>query len=884
MRVTLDMAGIHGVTLSPRAGNVELELDHTAGDRRSIVHGALLRALHVRVGDARHRFDPHSQRLMLPSPQAIELLLDDAAGGAPISVATLDVIEARITERPGALRYRLSPFELRYAADTGRIHPVPMAARARLPWRPVTDLHTHFAGCVSGDDLVRLGVEHGVAYPGALLEEAKIRVDGRPEVKLAELGSPVRARLGQRLEVPLDRRVTFLEMERIYRLRSPLTKAPAMFVPLCRQIASDYARMGVRYVELSLGSVVEARVLRAIHAEVPQIENETGVTLRFLAAISRHDDPEWDLDLVERIKSLAGSGYLAGIDVMGHETNSTRVFAPVLRAIAAWADEARRGFVIRVHAGESPSHPENVRVALEAVRGSSAELRIGHGLYGIDDETLAALVHARAVVEFNLDSNVALNHLQSARAVPLRRYLDAGAAVVLGSDGYGIYRTSPEAAAQAAVLAGLDVSRLAGALAETERLKLARLRDVPTFVVPDDRAPVFFTPSVIQRRQAAIAERDAALDARLREIGAPAVAAAKLAELAAGRTVVSIAGAWTQSWEAMTEEARVVVQREMLRFVAGLDTSEAVLVTGGTRHGVEGIVGHAAVERGLTVVAALVRATPPGALEPGAMTHACFVGETLYDKAAGLYEVVADHDGVCLFVGGGQIVSDEIQTAQNLRLRYLLMDGIGGASARHAAEQPGRAFRDGAEALARLRSWSTLRAKVAPHWYEGPNPTVDAVVVRWLGDAPEVLLVLRDLDAPAEPGRWALPGGFVASSAPRGERWSGAESDVEACLRELSEETGLVVDAAKLVPLGRFEGGGRDPRDTPHSWSRSTAFLVVLSREGSGDAIAGGDDAGDARWFSLDRLPALAFDHGRILDVARERLAASGQRSTPRSE
>ncbi len=882
VRVAIDMAGIHAVTVERRSDVLELAIEHASGDRRSIVHDALARQLLVRAGHATHRFDDRTRTLRLGPADTVEILLADEI--APVSVATLDIGPARITERAGAPRYRLSPFEVRYAADSGKLHTIPLGARAGASsqaarWRPSTDLHTHFAGCVRGHDLVRLAAEHGIAYPRALLEEAKIRVEATTnEVPIGDLQAVVRQRLASQLEVPPDRRITFLEMERIYRLRSPLTKAPAMFVPLCRTIATDYARMGIRYVELSLGSVVEARVLRAIHRELPKLEEETGVTIRFLAAISRHDDPEWDLDLVERIKTLAGSMYLVGVDFMGHETNSSAVFAPLIQALATWADKSRRGFVVRVHAGESPSHPENVRVALESARGHAVELRIGHGLYGVDEATLAEIVRSGAIVEFNLDSNIALNHLQSARAVPLRRYVEAGAAVVLGSDGYGIYRTSPEAAVQAALVAGLPPSSLGARLAATERTCVERarerdaaLRSVP-FVVPDDAPPTFFTPAVVERRRAAIAERDAALHTRLAEIGVSAVSSEEIAAVAGTRLVLSIAGAWRHSWEAMTEAQRTTVEREMADLVGGLDPADTIIVTGGTRFGVEAVVGRLAVARGFLVIGALVRETRPESIEGDVVSHVCIVGETLYDKAAGLYALVSERGGVSVFVGGGQIVSDEIQTAQNLRLRYLLMDGVGGASERHAAEQPARAFRHAPEALSALRVWRSVRADVVPHWYEGPNPTVDLVVVRRraLGER-ELLLVLRDLDAPAEPGRWALPGGFVASTTTRGERWVAAESELEAGVRELTEETGLVVGQEKLVPIGVYEERGRDPRDSARSWSRSAAYLVELD---DGDApIAGGDDAADARWFPLDGLPEeLAFDHARIVAVAIARL------------
>jgi len=110
-----------------------------------------------------------------------------------------------------------------------------------------------------------------------------------------------------------------------------------------------------------------------------------------------------------------------------------------------------------------------------------------------------------------------------------------------------------------------------------------------------------------------------------------------------------------------------------------------VVVTG---IGVEGIVQELALPRGLAILGTIVNQTPPAWLDAAAVTHFYIVGQRLYDKAAGLYTLIKENDGLCLFIGGGSIVNDEIQTAVNLRLRYLLMDGISGASAQHARQRP----------------------------------------------------------------------------------------------------------------------------------------------------------------------------------------------------
>ena len=338
----LDSAQLHAVV---RRGD-EIALEYRGGDRVCAAHDALLAALRVRVGAQIFPLDPATASLRCDTePYEVLLALAD---GSLLEMA----------------HYRLCPFELRYASDHGRLHPVPLAARARVPVRtPTTDLHTHYAGCVGAAELLAIGEAAGVVFPQWLLAEAGVHIEG--DRRLDELAEGARARLVRAFAVPVDRRITFLDMERIYRVRAAITKAPAAMPAILRQLARDYAAAGVRYVELSLGSLAEARVLRLIHDVVPAIEDETGVTLRFLLALSRHDDPEWDEDVMRRLETLGGSVYVAGIDVMGHETNSTRAFAPQLRAAAEFAASAssrlRRARACRREPGASRERPPRAR-------------------------------------------------------------------------------------------------------------------------------------------------------------------------------------------------------------------------------------------------------------------------------------------------------------------------------------------------------------------------------------------------------------------------------------------------------------------------------------------------------------------------------------------
>lgn len=139
--------------------------------------------------------------------------------------------------------------------------------------------------------------------------------------------------------------------------------------------------------------------------------------------------------------------------------------------------------------------------------------------------------------------------------------------------------------------------------------------------------------------------------------------------------------------------------------------------------------------------------------------------------------------------------------------------------------------------------------------YPFPRPalTADVVAVRDASGAFEVLLIERG-HGPFK-GQWALPGGFV-------DEYEQAE---DAARRELAEETGIVW-TGELTLLGVFGKRGRDPR----GWTVATAFLA---RVGEAGVHAGaGDDAADVRWFPLDALPPVAFDHDDIIAVARELL------------
>ena len=142
--------------------------------------------------------------------------------------------------------------------------------------------------------------------------------------------------------------------------------------------------------------------------------------------------------------------------------------------------------------------------------------------------------------------------------------------------------------------------------------------------------------------------------------------------------------------------------------------------------------------------------------------------------------------------------------------------------------------------------------------YRNPALTVDGVVVHrkpggLLGDTCSVLLIERG-NEPFQ-GSFALPGGFVDYG----------EDIADAIHREIEEETGLTG-----LPFRQFRTFGKPGRD-PRGHTVSVVYVAVVI--GEQPAVIAGDDAAAAAWHPIDRLPALAFDHGHILGRVLETLA-----------
>jgi len=127
--------------------------------------------------------------------------------------------------------------------------------------------------------------------------------------------------------------------------------------------------------------------------------------------------------------------------------------------------------------------------------------------------------------------------------------------------------------------------------------------------------------------------------------------------------------------------------------------------------------------------------------------------------------------------------------------------------------------------------------------------TVDAVVFAKLKKSSYLLLIKRE-SKPFEDS-WALPGGFIDTDEPV----------KQACQRELKEETGMSLDLNQLKFFNFYDEVNRDPR------SRTITF-EYLAQLNSLNEVKGDDDATEAKWFDIKKLPKLAFDHLEIIKDA----------------
>jgi len=130
--------------------------------------------------------------------------------------------------------------------------------------------------------------------------------------------------------------------------------------------------------------------------------------------------------------------------------------------------------------------------------------------------------------------------------------------------------------------------------------------------------------------------------------------------------------------------------------------------------------------------------------------------------------------------------------------------------------------------------------------YPRPSLTVDCAVFCKTNGELHVLLIQRA--NPPFQKMWAFPGGFVDM-----------DEDIEdSAYRELKEETGF--EALQLEQFRTYGSVNRDPRGR----TVSVVYFGMMKADEL-PLVKGDDDAMQAKWISVNKLPPLAFDHELIM-------------------
>ncbi|MBL7856613.1 MAG: NUDIX hydrolase [Cyclobacteriaceae bacterium] len=128
---------------------------------------------------------------------------------------------------------------------------------------------------------------------------------------------------------------------------------------------------------------------------------------------------------------------------------------------------------------------------------------------------------------------------------------------------------------------------------------------------------------------------------------------------------------------------------------------------------------------------------------------------------------------------------------------------------------------------------------------------VDCIIFGFDGHTLKALLIKRGFEP--EKGNWSLMGGFVSKE----------ESTDEAAIRILYQLTGMM--NIYMEQLFCFSDVSRDSAGRVIS----VAYYALINIAQYTDQLQADHEA---RWFPLDQIPQLIFDHERMLGMAKERL------------
>lgn len=630
--------------------------------------------------------------------------------------------------------YVLSSYDVREFGQRGASYAPdwnPLPSHIDATQVPDIDLHTHLAGSFSYQALIEIAKNNHILYPVQLLKNLGIKYPndkvkssaGKESIAIGDLlhsrewkESEGDRKFQEAMSIGRTRIRNFSQMEDRYIYRGPITKNRDALEDLLWKAAREAQEAGIQYTEYSISDVLDPKWLQRAQNVLPEIERATGVKVRFLVGLWRHSDEAWNMDEIEKIKHLAKtSPYIVGVDWMGHETNSTKEIKPQIDEVRKASAGLGNHFQIRIHAGENPLHPENLRDAVLA-----GATRIGHGLYSdIDDATLKIIKDKGIIIELNPLSNQALNNLSSNVNIVVeqfKKYRAAGIRVTLGTDGSGMYGGSPKETYRMMRQLGLSDSDIAYARESDKAYTTQMEKDFteklkrPGSLEVDENLPVatHWKPEIQEKKERDRIDRIKGLNDNLAAKGI--IKINPESETFKGMHPIMVTGSSMGHFPEIEKQGKVQdIEHLFDVLLARLDPTKVYFITGGTDFGVEKILHRKAREKGFKVLGILPEEANHSEVrgpEDAGITHWTDGGKTWYAKALIQYDLVAEKNGDIIAIGGKNILADElaaIKTAERRGLAKLhLMRGVVGAANDLAERLPESSFAGPEDLMARL--------------------------------------------------------------------------------------------------------------------------------------------------------------------------------------
>jgi adenosine deaminase len=645
---------------------------------------------------------------------------------------------------------RLTVFETRMLGNEKLYRWLPYPRGPVEPTFIRTDLHTHWSGQISAQGLIDIALQHRIAYPIRLLDmldisypRDQIEMTQRfffpptdaadpmavpkmeEAVAVAALGEDERARLRTALSIPPDQQMTFGDLEiTVYRYRTPISKHPDVAYDLLLRTAQEYAQQGISYAEITgtSTSLLVPEYIALLHDRLPEIEALTGVKLRFLAGLPRNLPSSMLHREVEKLKLMAASPYIVGVDFMGFEDNKIGELEPYMQSIAAWAYEYDPEFTLRIHAGENRKNLTNVKESLRLAHKYRMRVRIGHAAHGLDDEAIGIAEElAReklAVIEFNPDSNIALNNIDTAEELDLAKCITRDIPFVLCSDGGGLFQTDARQLETAASFAGVGQNRLTSIMqSENDHLHCEEMRFLrKQQALPADFLSVIeakfksLAPPVLPSVTSSRTSTDAFeqhLTAHHIEFSPESIAATTRDKI----PLMILGASGERYWNLINAHHKQQVQEVIDMLVQKLDPAKMYFLIGRPKDaGITSLLSRAVQahnsaqpESRFHLISATVQADQTThSFTPG-LTHVLPLKGSLFTVPNQLVSFVAEAKGHILFIGGGTFVRDAILIARNQEVSFGMMKGPEGASTDKAVMMdPAHQFTDAASLMAHL--------------------------------------------------------------------------------------------------------------------------------------------------------------------------------------